>query len=308
MTPPLVEIVEFTDPICSWAWGAEPKLRLLRWRYGGRLRWRRVLAGIFGDVANYRDDFDAVADAPKRSRYWRRVWEHTGMSYPVRLEYDIASSHPGCLAAKAAEPQGDDVADRVLRRLREAVFVYGRPVTSVETASEAVRGVAGLDEDRYARDLGSPEVEAAFRADWQAAREPNDYVRSLEPGPPGGARFVEGHWRYVTPTLLVRGERGEQTVPGWQPFERHVEAMEAVQPGSAADPRPDPSPEDAFATWPTLAPKELEVLCGPGARPPDDVLAYDWGEGIFYVTAEEAERCGRDLSPYMVTGQGRPRR
>ncbi len=28
-----VEVVEYTDVMCSWAWGSEPKLRLLRWRY-----------------------------------------------------------------------------------------------------------------------------------------------------------------------------------------------------------------------------------------------------------------------------------
>ena len=34
MAGPLVEVIEYTDPVCSWAWGSEPKLRLLRWRHG----------------------------------------------------------------------------------------------------------------------------------------------------------------------------------------------------------------------------------------------------------------------------------
>ena len=40
-----VELVEFTDPGCSYAWGTEPKVRRLRWQYGHRLRWRRVVVG-----------------------------------------------------------------------------------------------------------------------------------------------------------------------------------------------------------------------------------------------------------------------
>jgi len=34
---PTLEVVEYTDPWCSWAWGTEPKLRRLRWRWGDRL-------------------------------------------------------------------------------------------------------------------------------------------------------------------------------------------------------------------------------------------------------------------------------
>jgi hypothetical protein len=45
MPGPMIDVVEFTDQDCSWAWGTEPKLRRLRWRYGPLLRWRRVMAG-----------------------------------------------------------------------------------------------------------------------------------------------------------------------------------------------------------------------------------------------------------------------
>lgn len=43
---PSAEVVEYTDPICSWAWGTEPKLRLLQWRFASRMRWRVVLGGL----------------------------------------------------------------------------------------------------------------------------------------------------------------------------------------------------------------------------------------------------------------------
>jgi protein-disulfide isomerase-like protein with CxxC motif len=44
-----VEVVEYTDVMCSWAWGSEPKLRLLRWRYEDRCDWRLVMGGLVGD-------------------------------------------------------------------------------------------------------------------------------------------------------------------------------------------------------------------------------------------------------------------
>ena len=45
-----VEIVEFTDPFCSWAWSTEPKLRLLRAALGHGVRWRQVV-GVLVDGA-----------------------------------------------------------------------------------------------------------------------------------------------------------------------------------------------------------------------------------------------------------------
>src|SRR3954471_14338167 len=43
----MVSLVEYTDPCCFWAWGAQPKIRRLEWRYGDRLGWRRVQGDLF---------------------------------------------------------------------------------------------------------------------------------------------------------------------------------------------------------------------------------------------------------------------
>lgn len=291
-----VEVVEFTDPGCSWAWGTEPKRRRLRWRYGDRLAWRRVMGGLVGDMDRYfPDGFDPVRAAPRQSRYWADVASRTAMTYPARLAYHYRSTEPACRAVKAAERQSDETAERVLRRLREATFVFGTPPDTTQRILAAVRGVPGLDEARLAADLDSPDVEDAFREDWEATRRPNEYVMTLEESPDEGggrAKHTEGRWRYVFPTMIFQGPAGEVTVPGWKPWERYVEALEAVSPGITAGPRPDPSPVEAFAAWPTLAPIELETLCGPAAALPEGVVTYDWGDGAFYMTG--AERDWRD--------------
>lgn len=290
----VVDVVEFTDPGCSWAWGTEPKLRLLRHRFGGRLRWRRVLGGLIGDMNNYVEDFDPVRGAKSQIRYWRDVYEHTRMTYPAGLEWMYSSTEPAGKAVKAAELQSDEVGGRVLRRLRESVFVFGRPADTPQRILEAVGGVEGLDLDRFAADLGSPESEKAFREDWEETRRPNEYVMKLEGDRPGigRAKRTEGHWRFVFPTLVFRGPAGEATVPGWCPYERYEEAMEEVAPGVTADPPPDPTPADVFGAWPTATARELEVLCGPGASPPEGIVTYDWGEGSFFLTAREARSRG----------------
>ena len=293
-----VEVVEFTDPGCSWAWGSEPKFRLLRWRHGGRLCWRRVMGGLVGDMRNYIEAFDPVAAAPGFSAYWARVAAATGMPFPARLGRMYRSTEPACRAVKAAELQGPELADRVLRRLREQTFVFGEPADDLERIAAAVADVPDLDVARLIAEWRSPQVAAAFTGDWVETRAPNAYVRSLEDEGEGGGRAkqTEGHWRYVFPTVVFRGPAGERTVPGWKPYERYEEALEAVTPGATRDPRPDPTLAEAFAAWPALAEKELGVLCGAGARPPANIVAFDAGGGTYWLTAAEARArglCGR---------------
>ena len=291
-----IEVVEFTDPGCSWAWGTEPKLRLLRWRYGDRLRWRRVLGGLIGDMNNYIEDFDPVRAAKRYVSYWRDVYKHTGMTYPANLKWMYSSTEPAGKAVKAAELQSEDVAGRVLRRLREQTFVFGEPPDTTERILAALRGVPELDLDRLDVDLHSEVAEKSFQEDWDETRRPNQYVLTLEGDWPGigRAKQTEGHWRFVFPTLIFRGPDHETTVPGWCAYDDYECAMEMVAPGSTDERRADPSPDDVFDTWATATTKELEVLCGPGAAPPAHVVSHDWGEGAFYLTRAEAET--RNLS------------
>jgi hypothetical protein len=204
-----------------------------------------------------------------------------------------ASTEPGCKAVKAAEQQSDEAGARVLRRLREATFVFGTPADTTERILETVRGVDGLDLDRFSAELSADIVEKAFKEDWDETRRPNEYVMTLEGDAPGigRAKETEGHWRFVFPTLIFRGPDGEATVPGWNPYELYEEAMETTLHGSTRNPRPDPSPDDVFATWPTASEKELETLTG-ATKPPDGVTSYDWGEGLFYLTGTEARARG----------------
>ncbi len=288
-----VEVVEYTDPGCSWAWGTEPKRRLLRWRHGDRLAWRRVMGGLVGDMGNYLDGFDPEAEAPRMARYWAKVGATTGMPHPARLRWMYRSTEPAGRAVKAAERQGDDVAERVLRRLREATFVIGEPPDDQDRILAAVAGVPGLDRDRLAADLASPEVDAAFRADWEETRRPNDHVLHHEADAEGGgrAKHTEGHWRYVFPTLIVRGPQGEVTVAGWKPLGDYLAALEAVAPGVTAGAPADPSPAQVLDGWGSAAEAELALLCGT-TTPPPDAVPLDGGGGVLWLSPVEAEARG----------------
>jgi hypothetical protein len=98
----------------------------------------------------------------------------------------------------------------------------------------------------------------------------------------------------VFPTLLFRGPggpgfggspRSEHTVAGWHPWDDYVDAMERAVPGSTSSPRPDPTPDEAIATWSLLTERELAFLCGDDASPPASAKPYDWGDGTAWLRA-----------------------
>jgi protein-disulfide isomerase-like protein with CxxC motif len=289
-----IEVVEYTDCVCSTAWGAEPLLRRLDWRYGHHLNWRKVMGGLVGDAATGKDQWDRVSAAEPMRSYWKRVWRLTDMPYPNPMKLMLQSTDPAGLAVKAAELQGREVAHAVLRRFREQIFIFGIGPQTPDEFEAATLGVPGLDQARWRADQQRPDVADAYRADWQETREPNDYVRHLKHDSPmnGELKHSEGHDRYALPTLIFRGLGGDQTVAGWVGYEAYVAGLEAALPGATADPRPDPTAAQAFERWGVLTAKELAFLCGEDAKPPAGVVTHDWGDGLVYFTAADAKARG----------------
>jgi protein-disulfide isomerase-like protein with CxxC motif len=285
-----IEVVEYTDCVCSTAWGAEPLLRRLDWRHGHHLTWRKVMGGLVGNAAAGKDDWNRISAAEPMRAYWKRVWRLTGMPYPNPMHVMLQSTDPAGLAVKAAERQGQAVAHAVLRRFREQIFIYGLGPQTADEFEASTRGVSGLDQAQWRVDQTLPEVVAAYQADWRETREPNDYVRNLKHDSPmnGELKHSEGHDRYALPTLIFRGPGGDHTVAGWVAYEDYVKGLEAALPGATADPRPDPTPQQAFEHWGMLTARELAFLCGENARPPTDAVAHDWGDGLVYFSAGEA--------------------
>ena len=291
---PKVEVVEYTDAVCSTAWGVEPQLRLLKWRHGHHMAWRKVMGGLIGNAATDKPDWNRTSAAEPMRKYWKRVTALTDMPYPNPMHVMLQSTDPLGAAVKAAELQGEDVAHAVLRRFREQIFIFGLGPQTPEEFAIAAAGTQGLDVDRWLADLVLPQVNDAYRADWAETREPNDYVRQLKHDSPmnGELKHSEGHDRYALPTVIFKGPGGEHTVAGWVLYEEYVAGLEAALPGATLDPRPDPTPAEAFQRWPLLTAKELTFLCGEGAQPPADVVSYDWGDGLVYLTAADAKARG----------------
>lgn len=223
-----LEVIEYTDPLCPWAWGSEPKIQELRSILGAGTRWRRVFGVLFDD-----DDEQAPDEAAETRWYERQLVEiaaHTGAPYPAVLERVARTSRPASRAVIAAERQGADVADRVLRRLRETLFLTGRPPDTIDRVRRCVEGLPGLDVDRLIADEASPSVHARLERDIAEVRAPVSEVDSVDDtGPhPGRAKEFDGGRRYAFPTLLFVGGGAKVVVAGWRPLRAYLDAAAAA--------------------------------------------------------------------------------
>ncbi|MER5197415.1 DsbA family oxidoreductase [Streptomyces sp. NPDC002755] len=294
-----VEVVEYTDPLCPWAWGSEPVFRGLRAALAGRVRWRRVYCILF----DHDDDPapDPAAETAWYSRYVEDIGGHTRAPRAFRLSRVAASSWPVSLVAKAAEAQGPEVADRVLRRLRESVFVLGEPADTPALASAAARGVPGLDHERLVADAASAAVLHRVRADHAEARRPVREVLSVPGGSsphPGAAKETpDGGHRYALPTLLFRSPAGTRAVPGWRAYAEYTAAVDALEPGLSAAPVPL-EPAVALARYRSLTEPERGLLTR-GAWPPADAVRVETAGGPLWLHPDEART-------HPATGRGAP--
>ncbi|MBV2356742.1 DsbA family protein [Streptomyces sp. J2-1] len=284
----LLEVVEYTDPLCPWAWGAEPVFRRLRAATEGRVRWRRAFCILF----DHDDDPapDPAAETAWYSGYVEEIAAHTGAPRAARLSRVAASSWPAALVAKAAERQGPEVAERVLRRLRETVFVLGEPADTTGGALAATLGVPGLDPEVLAADAARAEVLAAVRADRAEARDPVPEARSVRgrsPHPGGARETLDGGLRYALPTLLFRTGQGRRLVPGWRPYEEYARALDELCPGLLGPAVPPAPAETALRRYGTLTGPEAAVLASGVWPPPGAAVAHTAG-GPLWLDPEEA--------------------
>jgi putative protein-disulfide isomerase len=243
-----LRVLYYTDPACPRSWAAEPALRRLESEFGEQLSFIYVMAGRHREIerplALLREWLDAAADSgmPIDPRLW--------LAAPPR------SSHPACLAVKAAAEQRLDGA--YLRRAREGLAFGGRRLDRADGLLELARTVPELNAERFAIDLGSHAIVEAFGADLERARA-------------GGAG---------TPRLEFSAGDAPATVVGADAL-ADADALAAAALAAGAAPRqaPEPSVEQALRAHGRLATAEIAAACRlPGPRAAAELwrLATEW--------------------------------
>ncbi|MDP9188424.1 MAG: DsbA family protein [Actinomycetota bacterium] len=263
----------YTDPACSWSWGAEPALRRLLWEFSGELDFSWVMGGLARQYgSDYRDEDDGIGTGSDcyadLISHWLDVAARTGMPLDPRIwtENPLSGTYPAGQAVKAASEQGWEAGYRYLRRLREGIMLGRRKLDHVE-ALLAEAGPAGLDRARFAIDLRSHASTEAFAADLDEVRNPPEEARKAK-----RVRRTEGHERISFPAALFSGEDGERH---WV-FGGEADAYRegALAAGASQVNEGALEPLDAVERFGPSATKELEELSG---KPRPVLEAELWG-------------------------------
>ena len=176
-----LEIIQFTDPVCTWCWGSEPVLRTLETRYGKQIKTSFVMGGLVKDISSFYDGFNKIGGDPERSNrnialHWLDASNRHGM--PVKAEgfklfsTENPSSYPQNIAYKAAQMQDEEKANRFLRRIREASAAEAKVTSTTEVLVE-LASETGLDIARFLDDYTNGKAKEAFEEDLYTASQFN---------------------------------------------------------------------------------------------------------------------------------------
>lgn len=252
----VIHTLYYTDPVCPWSWAFEPSFRRLLWEFEGQLEIEYVMCGMRREVEDpvhvALQALEAAADSgmPVDARIW--------------IDHPPGSSHPACIAVKAAAEQG--AAERYLRRLREGLFCRRRKLDNADALTDEARVVDGIDLDRFRIDLRSHATLEAFGADLERARAVSD------------EHHAEGSERVKLPSLEFVDADGD--VHGAYGYNEYGLVRErALAAGAESAQGQVPSLERALSRFAPMATVEVAAVCqlaGPPARAELWRLATEW--------------------------------
>jgi predicted DsbA family dithiol-disulfide isomerase len=238
-----VRIRHFTDPICPFAFSAEPRRLRIRWLYGDQLDWSTHMVGLH---ARPPEKFTPEKLAETR----RDLHEQYGMPMAWTPPPPNAASVPACRAVVAARLRSEHRCAALLRRLRVLNFAglaIDDPATIARAATEA-----GIDPAELDGWIAAPEVEEALRADMRAARNPSPASRAQDytlGGPPEERRYTCPSYELerTTPPPAEWPTANRVDLPGFRPVEAFEAALANLAPELTR--RPDPEHPEEILAW-----------------------------------------------------------
>lgn len=245
LSNPQLEVIYYTDPLCSWSWAFETQWRRLCCEFAGRLNRRFVMGGLIADWQHFSDPLNDISRPAQMGPHWLQVRQLAGMPIDERIWHEDppASSYPACIAVKAAAQQGQAIAEAYLRRLREAVMLERRNITRqevllslAEELAAPIAGTGGLDLAQFRNDLQGQNALNTFREDLKDVQ-------------------YRGIGRF--PTLVLRPTSGSAVIiVGYRPYQALREALAHVAP--TITPVRSTKDLDAYvACWRRITAREL---------------------------------------------------
>ena len=249
----MIEIIEFTDPVCTWCWGSEPVLRALEYHYKGKVSVGFIMGGLVEDMRDFHDDLNGIGGDLSKvnaqiASHWLEASNRHGMPVDIKdfsfFTETHTSTYPTNIAYKAAQFQGEELANRFLRRVREAISTEGKQANRMEVLQELVKEV-GLDKAKWMEDMENGSAREAFEQDLALCRQ---------------------FQIHAFPSYLVKNEEGKGILlRGFQSYENFKQAITKLSDGEIKEQLPqkenlEEEVKKVLNKYGKVAPIELEML------------------------------------------------
>ncbi len=233
-----VNLLYFTDPVCSTCWVLQPYMRKLELEYGHVLDTRISMGGLLPSWDGFdQNEIQKPADAAS-------LWEKVCSMYDQPLDGDIwfedplPSSFPPSIAYKAAQIQSEVKAVIFLRRIKEMLFMEKKNIIKWEHIKQAAQE-AGLDATKMTEEYSNQALDL-FKADLMLARQFK--INSF-------------------PTLIFTNRKGKSIrLSKYQPYKSLEDTIQHLFP-DVSKILYDTDPYTLFQQFKTMTTKEVEVLC-----------------------------------------------
>lgn len=231
-----------TDPICSHCWAFDPVLRRFINQYGHLFRLQIVFGGLLekwhGGTVDAANGISGPADV---APHWREVGKQTRMPIDgsVMINNPVASSYPPSKVMKVVQSEhGEQVAMRVLRKAREALFLHNWNIGEYAVMQEVLSAI-GLNGDHLVKQAKEPEGERLLQEDFKLKQ-------TL------GARAF--------PTIVLVNRANEAVnIVGSRPYQSYVDGLKQLI-GAVPEAQALPPLIKLLETDQLLFSKEIEVM------------------------------------------------
>lgn len=201
-----IDVTEFTDPGCPWAYSANPDIAVLHWRYGSGLRWRLVTIGLTAE----REQYLQRGYTPERAVKGQRSFARFGMPFSHEVKPGVAATQRMCRAIVATRLQDPAREREVFRNLAFGQFTTPLVMDEDAAIRERLGYVEGLDADAIVAALDSDAVTEAYEADRAEARTADGGATHFQ----GKHATSDGPVRYTAPSLIFTADDGRSLEAG----------------------------------------------------------------------------------------------
>ncbi len=233
ITDAKIEIIEFTDPACTWCWGSEPILRKLLYNYKEQVKISFVMGGLVEDAHTFMDATNTIGGDlntfnEQVGTHWLEASSRHGMPVQAKgfklFDEENPSTFPMNIAYKAAQFQGEEIANKFLRRIREAVAAETKQANTMEVLIELAQE-SGLNISKFIEDMGNGKAEKAFEEDRYTTRsyQANGFPSFLIKYENGKEIMLRGYQSYDTFVSTIKHLSGNTlTENKKEPSKKHI--------------------------------------------------------------------------------------